>query len=129
MRGRSRLTRAPGFISPSEVRRSVSADRSAAKLSPASLDNGEAAAVDGDAGGDGQRSRQWAGVNAQARAPATFSSETIRPTCSMIPVNIARTFSLQFSVPSMYRIFRQCGQIPERRLPGTGIYSVPWLKV
>src|SRR5437879_1803970 len=102
--GRSRFTRVPALISANEVRRSVSEERSAAKISPlistmvrqqpftAMLPDTASEAASGPAC---TRSRPPAVP--VSRAPfssasfptALLSSASTRPTCSTIPVNIA----------------------------------------
>src|SRR6266436_8210673 len=92
VRGRSRLTRVPGFISPKLVRRSVSPERSAAKLSPeistavrqqpftAMLPDFASPAASGPA-------------FTRIRAPESLrSSDSIVPTYSTSPVNIVQIY-------------------------------------
>src|ERR1019366_8845212 len=103
VRGRARLTRMPGFISPKLVRRSVSPERSAAKLSPeistavrqqpftAMLPDFARPAASGPA-------------FARMRVPKSLcSSDVIVPTCSTIPVNIVQiSFDCEISAKLLY---------------------------
>src|SRR6266704_394242 len=86
--GRSRFTRAPGFSSPNDVRRSVSPERSAAKrmLSlETTVRQQPFTAMLFDTASDAATS----GARMVTRPPAADkSSDSILPGCSMIPVNI-----------------------------------------
>src|SRR6267154_3233975 len=111
VRGRSRLTRVPGFISPKLVRRSVSPERSAAKVSPeistavrqqpftAMLPDFERPAARGPALTRMRPSRIGASAPIESeRAPfsdrgeldSLCSRDSIVPTCSTSPVNIVQ---------------------------------------
>src|SRR5437588_4056679 len=91
--GRSRFTRVPALISANEVRRSVSEERSAAKISPtistmvrqqpftAMLPDTASEAASGPA-----CTRRRLPCTPFSSAPSRAST---RPTCSMIPVNIS----------------------------------------
>src|SRR2546425_12975619 len=88
--GRSRFTRAPGFSSPNDVRRSVSPERSAAKrmLSlETTVRQQPFTAMLFDTASDAATS----GARIVKRPPsADNSSDSILPICSMIPVNIVQ---------------------------------------
>src|SRR5258708_5806801 len=104
VRGRSRLTRVPGFISPRLVRRSVSPERSAEKVSPeisTAVRQQPLTAMLPGFGRPGARGPAFTRMRAPVesrRAPfsdrgeldSLCSSDSIVPTCSTSPVNIVQ---------------------------------------